>query len=262
MATVGNRRPMELGVAMKHSLGMSKKRRLSERVRALLEERGWSQAVLADLARVNPGHLSRLLSGRRRWSLPYLERVARAFERDPVEFAADTSEADLVRPNGGVIDREYAEKLGTDLAETAARVQEVQAELAAVQETASKLEGELRVARNAREQAERQRDDASRAAQAMRQRLEPIQRELADTQALLESTQTAERQHRHQIEQLRANLSSAHRQIVVNYDAWKQADARAQSLAQQLGAQGQQTAGAALFAGLIGLGIGVASKSK
>ena len=66
---------------------------------------------------------------------------------------------------------------------------------------------------------------------------------------------------RAQVQQLARALQAANKQLFANYDAWRQADARANQLASQVRDAGGKTAVAALFAGLIGLGVGVAASS-
>lgn len=51
----------------------------TNRLRTLLDERGWTQADLAERAGIEQPHVSKLVTGKRRPSLNTAQKVARAF---------------------------------------------------------------------------------------------------------------------------------------------------------------------------------------
>ena len=56
------------------------KKKLGNRIRALREERGWSQVEMADLFAMHRGYLSELETGKRDPSLSTLQTLAEGFD--------------------------------------------------------------------------------------------------------------------------------------------------------------------------------------
>lgn len=231
----------------------------SERVLRILADRRLSQAVLAQLARMDRGHLNRVLRGRRPWTLPVLEEIARALDVAPGDLVSGTEYASLTQPNGAVIDRSDYEQTLEELAAVSARVRELEANLEG--ERASRTHLETANARLTSQIAAalRDRDEARTAAKtaraeesALRGEVERLQRDFANAITLRERQST-------QIANLNRSLVAAHKQINANYDAFIQMRARTEQLSARLNESSGTVAGAALFTGLLGLGIGAAA---
>lgn len=82
---------------------------LSDRVRQLLKDRGWSQAQLAQASGLDPSVLSRLLGGERPWGTEHIACVAAAMSKTPEQLVGGT---DANLPNdGSEIDAEFVATL-------------------------------------------------------------------------------------------------------------------------------------------------------
>jgi transcriptional regulator with XRE-family HTH domain len=116
---------------------------MGERVKELLRARGWKQATLAELARVTTSYLSRLLSGKRRWTPPYVEAIARAFEIPPASLVEGTEAANLLGSLRAAPTAEEASSRPRELADAEARLREVEAEAAALRARNAELTQEV-----------------------------------------------------------------------------------------------------------------------
>ncbi len=235
----------------------NKLERLGARVRRLLLERGIAQAALAELTRASRSQLSRMIAGRRRWTPHHIEAVARALDMTPEDLVAGTDAADILRANGATVEREYAEQLAGELAAVTARLQGAEAELAALlkerddsEQAKQALAADLEKARLQANTAAAREREAVRQAELtavdvgkLRQQNATLQREVISLRGVAAA--------------MDENITSANQQIVANYDAWQQAEAERSRLARLLGAASSSATGAALFSGLVGLGIGV-----
>lgn len=230
---------------------------LSSKVHRLLKERGISQSSCAELIGGSPGHLSRLLAGKRKWTVHYVEAVARALDLSAEELVLGTEASHLLQTNGGTVEREYAEKLSTELAMATSKLQALDAELGTcgkanelAERDRSRLAGELERARGRLEAADAIAREASNRADHLAARLGRAEQKSSEL----------ERQNRvltDRVKAMQESIMVANRQVAINYDAWRQAEAERCRLAQVLGASSSSNAGAALFAGLVGLGLGV-----
>lgn len=191
---------------------------LGVKVKRILQERHISQSAFSQRTRIKPHQLSRLLSGQRRFGLPAIEASAHALQMSPEQLAEGTKELALVKGTTAEPTSRGTRKRG-----------------AAAQRTAQR----------------------ERAPQPERERAPEVQM----SRAQVTSLQIANRELTQRLSELESQLSTSEKQCQMLRQRAEQAELRVAERAPRRGHLATRPAakgrvfGAALFAGLLGLGL-------
>lgn len=266
--------------------------RFQERVKESLTERSKSQSMLAEHLGISASHLSRVLNGERPLEHAMLAAIADFLDSTPEDLAVDTEVDGLARPAGAVVERETYEDLLRKLQESNQALASTESQLVAERERFSLVELDLKrcqaateaaqdAARTSQNLTDRAREEAQQAtaranraeaaADASAGTITAREDELRRLRGELVASSKQGNQYlaviaelrreiagtRREAERLTEHLAAANKTIAQNYDAYLQAEAGRQALAQRLQTQQNSATTAAVFSGLIGLGAGL-----
>ncbi len=184
---------------------------LGDRVRKMLEEKGWSQAKLAEEADLAPPALSKLLSGERNPGMEHFLGLARALGLTPLELVNGTSAEAVLEQwvpraelDGEARTRQEAQqaasKLRAEIAERDARILALEASNKGARSEVMTLRAEV--------------ENARAAAAAATAKVQALERERASALALAQRRELENAQANSRVRQLAAQLLEAKGDVV------------------------------------------------
>lgn len=226
---------------------------LGKRITELAAARGWTRAKLAERARIDKSHFSRLLLGKRNWQPEQLERVAEQFEVAVADLVKDTEAEGLPDAEQSTHDAnrlmiEQLAEIAVAKDELAARLTATQEELEAVRKERDEARAELRQAQQALRAAPSKKvcDDLRRQRDALEKERSHQLVQIDDLQRRITEVRREGSQLRGQLTSAQTSLKQCQQQVATNYQACMYWKGQAED-------NGKKLAGVTLFAAGIGL---------